>query len=413
MAYMKDAAGQRLDSYEVQGNKPSNIATRIFGGRMGTFNNTTSNTFQITTELAQHFDAVRVIFANSDTGFSHSMRQVAVSVIPDKTDLNNSAGTWTLASRSGMGRVYAEIAPGAGRIAYTMTDWINVSSIPRTDGGTHPLLVVRAFMQATAALPVYGDGIDDFTNWATRTDGRIWVARNQTGLHTSTTTGFTSTTNANQSPIVGIQYLSRGKVITVCGVGDSITDGRGGYFNEGFIMPATEALSDPAGTAYEYMNCGWSGQAMVTFAERAIDILQSEVRPDILVLPAASPNDAVSTITAANVAAFRGQRSRVLAEARRLGVPVVTWTWLPVNTATRPWGATDALRTAYNAEVLAQAGRGIFVADTAPAVSGVTTGSQVQMLGSATTDGIHPNPAGNAILRDVIKLVIREAARTV
>ena len=386
----------------------SNVATRIFGGRMGTFNNITANTFQVTTELAAEFDAVRIIFASTDTGISHSIRSAAVSVMADKSDLNNSSGTWVTATRAGMTRIYAELAPGTGRIAYTVSDWINISSVARTDGGTKPLIVARAFMQGSSALPVYGDGTDNFTNWATRTDGRLWAARNQAGV--AVTSGFTSTTNASQSPIVGFQYLARGKVITVAGVGDSITDGRGTYLGEGFVMPAVEALSSST-LAFEYMNCGWSGQTMLTYAERAIDIMESAIKPDILVIPVGSPNDTVSTITAANITAFRAQKSRVLAAARRHGVPVVLWTELPTNTSVRPYGATDALRTAYNAEVLASAAKGVTVVDTAAVVSGATSGGQVQMLASSTTDNIHPNDAGNALLTSVIKAGILQAAK--
>jgi len=389
--------------------KTPTIATRVFGGRMGTLNNTTASTFQVTTELAQHFDAVRVLFANTDTLISHAMRSVAVSVMGDKTDLNNAAGTFVTATRNAMSRVYAELSPGTGRIAYTATDWIPISSVARTDGGTKPLLVARAYMNATASLPVYGDGTDNFTNWSTRTDGRIWAARQQAGVNVSS--GFTSTTNTSQSPIVGFQYLARGKVITVAGVGDSITDGRGTYLNEGFILPAVDALSSMSGTAYEYMDCGWSGQTMATFAERAIDILQSNIKPDVLVLPAASPNDISTTIAASHITAFRGQRSRVIAEARKLGVPVILWTWLPSNTAVKNYGSTDSLRADYNAEVLAQAGRGLLVADASTALSGLTSGGQVQLATSATTDGIHPNDTGNATLRDLIKPFILQAGR--
>jgi len=393
----------------VQGARASTIATRIFGGRMGTFNNVTANTFQVTTELAQHFDAVRVLFASTDIQLSHAMRSVAVSVMADKSDLNNSAGTWVTANRNGLSRIYAELSPGVGRIAYTATDWISISSVARTDGGTKPLIVARAFMQANSALPVYGDGTDNFTNWATRTDGRIWAARNQAGV--AVTSGFTSTTNASQSPIVGFQYLARGKVITVAGVGDSITDGRGTYLNEGFILPALESLSDATGTVYEYMNCGWSGQTMATFAERGIDILQSVVKPDVLVMPGASPNDITTTIAQSDIDGFRARRNRVVAEARKQGVPVVLWTWLPSNTSVKNYGATDSLRAAYNADLVAQAGRGLLVADTATAVSGVTSSGQVQMLVGSTTDNIHPNDSGNALLRDVIKPIILKAGR--
>lgn len=398
----------QLDStYAAQ--KSSSIATRIFGGRMGTFNNTTAKTFQVTTELAQHFDAVRVIFANTDTLISPAMRSVAVSVMADKTDLNNAAGTWVTATRNGMSRIYAELSPGTGRIAYTMTDWIPISSLPRTDGGTKPLLVARAFMQVSATLPVCGDGTDVFSNWATRTDGRIWCSRYQDGV--AVTSGFTSTTNTSQSPIVGFQYLSRGKVVTVAGCGDSITDGRGTYLGEGFIMPATESLSNMSGTVYEYMNTGWSGQTMTTFAERAIDILQSSLKPDVLIIPAASPNDTLTTIAQSDIDGFRARRNRVIAEARKVGVPVIVWTWLPTNTAVRNYGATDSFRTAYNAELVSQAGRGLYVADASTSISGTVSGGQVQMSSSLNTDGIHPNDAGNSVLRDLIKPYILSAGR--
>ncbi|MCZ9884045.1 SGNH/GDSL hydrolase family protein [Arthrobacter sp. B2a2-09] len=389
--------------------KASTIATRIFGGRMSTIDNSSPNTFQITTELAQHFDAVRVLFANTDLLISHAFRLVGVSVMADKTDLNNAAGTWVTANRNGMSRIYAELAPGTGRIAYTATDWIAISSIPRTDGGTNPLLVARAYMNATATLPVYGAGVDNFTNWATRTDGRIWCSRQQPGVQV--TSGFTSTTNTNNNPIVGFQYLTKGKVITVAGCGDSITDGRGTYLNEGFILPAIDALSSMSGTAYEYMNCGWSGQAMQTFAERAIDILQSSIKPDVLVLPGASPNDVATTIAQANIDAFKYFRNRVIAEARKVGVPVIAWTWLPSNTAVKNYGATDSLRVAYNAELMAMAGKGLFVADAATPINGTTSGGQIQMGATLTADGIHPNDAGNALIRDVIKPLIQQAGR--
>lgn len=400
----QSAADQKYKSQSI-----STVATRIFGGRMGTINNTTPNTFQITTELNQHFDAVRPLFANTDLLISHSLRSVGASVMANKTDLNNGAGTWTTATRNGMSRVYAELSPGTGRMSYTTTDWIPVASIPRTDGGTKPLVVIRAYMQASATLPCYGNGVDDFRNWATRTDGRIWVARQQAGV--AVTSGFTDTTNRLQSPIVGVQYLSRGRVITVAGLGDSITDGRGTYLGEGFILPAIEALSDINGTAYEYMNCGWSGQDFATFGERTIDVAQSIIKPDVIVMPAGSPNDIVSTIAQANIDSFRWRRNRVITAAKQMGIPIVLWTWLPSNVSVKSYGATDSLRVAYNAEVLAQASRGVMVVDTAIAMNGNATGGQMEMSSLVQTDGIHPDDRGNAILRDLIKPAIKLAGR--
>ena len=389
--------------------KASTIATRIFGGRMGTLNNSTPATFQITTELAQHFDAVRVLFANTDLLISHAMRSVAVSVMADKADLNNAAGTFVVATRNALSRVYAELAPGTGRIAYTATDWIPISSIARTDGGTNPLLVARAYMDASTILPVYGNGTDDFTNWATRTGGRIWCSRQQAGVNV--TSGFTSTTNTSQNPIIGFQYLARGKVITVAGCGDSITEGRGTYLNEGFILPAVDALSSMSGTAYEYMNCGWNGQSMSTFAERAIDILQSTIKPDVLVMPGASPNDISTTIAQSNIDAFRALRNRAIADARKAGVPVVIWTWLPSNTAVKNYGSSDSFRTAYNTELLGMASKSLFVADAATPINGTTSGGQIQMGSTVQADGIHPNDTGNALITAVVQPLIAQAGK--
>ena len=399
-----------LDAPALQKNNPGNTATRLFGGRMGTVDNSTAQTYQITAELQADFDAVRPIFASTDTNISHAIRQVTASTPSTAADLNNSTGTWVQGLKAGLGRIYADIAPATGRIAYTTTDWIYLPSTPRTDGGKKPLVAIRAYFNNSSTLPAYGNGTDSFTNWATRTDGRIWAARQQAGLYTTSPSGFTSTTNTSQSPIVGIQYLTRGKVITVGAVGDSITDGRGTYLGEGFVMPATEALSTPR-VAVEYMNCGWSGQNMAIFSERAIDILQSPIRPDIMVMPAGSPNDTPGTITTDQINAMRGQRARVQRAAKAYGVPLVLWTWLPTSTDVRNYGTSDSLRTSYNAEVLAQDGREFIVADTSTAFSGATVGGQVQIASGLTSDDIHPNDTGNATLTPLLKTALQRAMR--
>jgi hypothetical protein len=399
-----------LDAPALQKNNPGNTATRIFGGRMGTVDNSTQQTYQITTELQTDFDAVRPIFASTDTNISHALRSVTASVLGSSADLNNSSGTWVQGLKAGLGRVYADIAPAVGRISYTTTDWIYLPSTPRTDGGKKPLVAIRAYFNNSSTLPAYGNGADTFTNWATRTDGRLWAARQQAGLYTTSPAGFASTTNTSQSPIVGVQYLTRGRVITVGAVGDSITDGRGTYLGEGFTMPAVEAITS-AGIAVEYANMGWSSQTMAVFAERAIDVLQSPVKPDILVMPAGSPNDFSGTIAQSQIDTFRAQRARVQREARRQGVALVLWTWLPSNTAAKNYGATDSLRTSYNAEVLAQDGKGFIVADLATPFSGATVGGQVQIASGLTSDDIHPNDTGNATLEPVLKTALQRAMR--
>src|SRR5664279_1116630 len=366
------------ESRRTWGSPQQNVGTRVFGGRMGTLSAGTPTTFQVTCEVAQHFDAVRLVLANTSYQSSDNTVNQKVSVMSDVTDLNNAAGTWVQVTKSAASRIATAIAPAAsGRMSYTVTDWTPISSVARTDSGTQPLIVARVYMSGNSLLPVYGDGTDSFTNWATRTDGRLWSARSQALDGVGTIANFTSTTQISQCPIVGIQYLARGKVITVGGVGDSITEGRGTYLNEGFDSPACAALSNMADVAVEYSNFGWSGQLMSTFTERALDILTSEVRPDVMVFPAGSPNDQPVTLTAAGISSLKGYRTRIIAACAERGVVPVMFTWLPVNTAVNAWGATDSLRVADN--VSARARTKILLADTEPVYSGVTTGGQVQI----------------------------------
>ncbi|MEA5404510.1 SGNH/GDSL hydrolase family protein [Arcicella sp. DC2W] len=391
-------------------NKWQNVGTRIFGGRMGTYSQSATYTHQITLTVEQHFDAVRIIHANTFKNGSFVTTTVGASVISSLTDANNSGGTWySVIDDSNRGFCWA-MSPADSRIEYNLSEWIPIKSIPRTDGGTLPLLVVRSVIKGnTLGIPCVGDGSDVFSNWATNPSGRIFISRRQQGDFVSSPTGFSSTTNLNQSAIVGVQYASRGKVITVMGNGDSITDSRGTYLGQGFIYSACQELTTPE-IAVEYANCGWSGQSPQEFYNRGFDILQSEIKPDVLVFPSNSPNiGEIMNETIINTSA--GLRNALIAECTKKGVIPVMWTMLPVNNSQKNFGSSDALRVADNLQLttLAANSNYVFIADTATALSGTTIDNQVQMLIGSTDDGIHPNDTGNDILKGVIKETIKKA----
>lgn len=385
----------------------STIGTRIFGGRMGTYDNTTQKTFQITLGLAQKFDAVRVIFANSTTS-SVGVGVCKVSVPPLASDINNNGGTWNTVTFGGAGTGTIPAAASAARRAFLVSDWAPAQYIERADG-TVPLVTIRAYISTSGTIGVVGNGTDDLTNWATRPNGKIVAMRLQAGDQVTTLSGFSSTTNVSQCPIVGVQYSARGEVITVMGVGDSITEGRGTYLGEGFGVPAGESLSSMSGTAFEWCNLGWSGQSSNQFRDNMIDIASSGIYPDIMVMPCGSPNDDAGTITASIVTAQRSYIAQMLGYQRAMQVPIILWTQLPTNPSVKAYGATDALRVAHNTEVLTWANKGIDVLDFSTALSGITDGTgQVNMLAGSTTDNIHPNDAGNAILSPILAAKLRE-----
>lgn len=398
---MAKSANKRRDA---DTSAPGSVGQRIFGGRMGTYDGTSPTTFQVACELPQHFDAIQVVLANTQTRFSDQAVSIKAGVVAAAADINTSGSGFVSVTKGTLARVATHVAWGTSKISYTLTDMVPLPSIARTDGGTKPLVVIRAYFAANPSLPVVGNGTDSFTNWASRTDGHRWIMRAEAG---DALTTFTSTTNISQSPIVGVRFLSRGRVVNVVAVGDSITDGRGTYLGESHVALAANELSSDRLTVC-YSNCGWSGQVTGVFFERAIDIIQ-QLRPDVLVIPAHSPNDETTTLTAAGIAAGVARRGRVLAECAKFGVRPVMWTMLPVNTAVNPWGSSDSLRVALNADALALASRGVLVADTSTAVSGATSGGQVQLAAGTNSDGIHPNSDGNVTLAAVLKPVLARA----
>lgn len=397
------------------------VGTRILHHRFGTFNDASMNTHHVTAEMAAPFDAVRVILANTDTASARYF-SCAISVLASAADLNNSSGTWLQAGQGIDSTVTVPNAvktSGGSRVTYAVSNWVQVSSLARSDSGTYPLVAVRARnLEGNGSLPVYGNGTDDLTNWATRTTGRLWCARYQAVDAITTPSSFTDTTNRSQSPIVGIQYIARGRVLTIMGCSDSIGNGRGTYIGEGYGMPAADALQTSLGVPIEYADCSWAGQNSgnangTGYDFRALDILRGPLRPDLMFLAIGSPNDISSTITQALVDRMRYMRELVVTEAGERGVPLMLGAWMPSNNAVKAYGSTDSLRVAYNAECAAAYGTTaaarVAFADIATPMNGSTHASgQIEMNASYTSDGIHPSDTGNAALQPVVQSTFRQ-----
>lgn len=389
------------------GNLPrrGTVGTRMFSMRTGAFDNSTVKTFRTILTLAQHFDRVRIIFANGSTSATYTVAGCNVRALADPAGALPSPTTVTLPS-SGV----VPVAASANRRSYLVSDWINLSSVDRSDGGTFPVLCVDAYVSTAGTITIMGNGTDSFTNWATRPNGRTWRMRYNDGDCVTTPASFVSTTDRSQSPIVGVQYGARGRVITVMGGGDSITDGRGTYTSEGWGVPAVEALSSmTSGAALEWCNLGWAGADAATFAAYLNDACVAGLIPDIAIFPNASPNSFSTPIVSANVDACRSALQRMLVTAREYQVAPIIWTCMPTNPAVKDYNSSDSLRRAWNAETLAWSNRGMHVLDFDAAMAGVTDGDgQVNMGASFTSDNIHPNDAGNAVLSGLTQAALRE-----
>lgn len=372
--------------------KPSNIGTRVFGGRMGSIDNTTQKTYQVICATAQHFDGIRIICANSTT----TAYDVSATAARATTTVSNGTGTTVVG-----GGFTVPAAASAQDVVYAKSPLIPVSSQDRTDGGTLPLLVMRVYVSSAATIGCVGNGADVLTNWATIPNGRIWIMRQQAGdLITGGT--WTSATNVSQSPIVGVEYLSRGKVVSFAAVGDSISEGIGTYQGNSWGLRACVLLSSMSGVAYEWCNLGWSGQTVAQFSARAKNIAAAGLKLSAIFMPNGSPNSGSTPLIQSNVVLQRTQFGTGRSGLADGPYPVIPWTWLPTNTASKAWGAGDSFRRSYNDELRTWALRGEIVADFDSVIAGVDDGlGQIQMKVGTTDDQIHPNEVGNDLMATV------------
>lgn len=390
-------------------NPRDRIATRIVGGRMETVTSAiaANTTFEMLIETASPFDAVRVVMAQGYDAAATTPTGLLVgaAAVPSTDQTEIGAASWVQDAST------FSLPPAAtiDRRKITKSNWLRVASIPRTDGGTGYLAALRVygFTGATIATLGAAAGTDSFTNWATR-PSRMFRMRQQTVNAVTTPANLTSTTNRNTSPIIGLEYISRGQVISIAGFGDSITEGRGTYLMEGWGLPACEQLTTDLGIPVEWSNLAWSGKQYTRISDHVVDALADGMRFSAVVMPNASPNSLSVPIVAADITTNRTNRARAVAALADAGIPVLAWTVMPTNPVDagsqplKAYGSSDAIRRAYNDEWRGLVSSGEIVMDFDGALAGITDGTgQVNMRAGSTTDGIHPNDTGNALLKPI------------
>lgn len=418
--------GARLEASEVEAvkslvsgagkvlTKRGNRGMRIFGGRAATAfsDGGTAKTHHCVVSTAMPFDGVQIVLSACNSG-AVAVTRAAVCPVPDAADLNMSAGTWTAATFGGSASGSISTRSGSSRRTYLISDFIPVSSVARTDGGTFPLLAIRAYLGTTGTYTLLGasGGTDDFTNWATRPDGRIHVMRYADGDCVTTPASFSDTTNRNTSPIIGIIYYARGRVVNVAGFGDSITEGRSTYIGDGFGVAACAAATAGGDVpAYEWSNLGWAGASWENGAATpggirlmVSDAIAAALPIDIAVMPAWTANDFANEAGLTDAAMLTECQQPVMRSVgalRDAGICPVLWTGLPVATSVRDYNTADARRRNWNSAML---GSGLRVVDFSSAVSAGIDGDGQELPADGTmTDGIHPSDSGNATLAAVL-----------
>lgn len=381
-----------------------NIGCRIFQGRHGDFTlNASGNTFEFATKLpVSDIRAVQLIFSNSYNGSTTSSPALVANVASPASmlDADSDSATWSSVTFSGVGTLTLTAAAAVDRRKIQLSDWMPIDC-------SSGYLSMRTWVAYNAnPITIMGNGTDSFTNWGSRINRPVKLRKANGNFSSTSQSAFAASASAvSQCPIIGFRYITDHEVVNVVGIGDSITEGRGTYLGEGFILPACESLSSQYANSpiVEYSNMGWAGATSNYIMNFGDDFFNAGLSADIVVCPNGTPNDQASTLTSTSISLLK-QRFGYL-RAKTSSAERIVWTMLPSDTSVRPYGSTDALRIAMNTETLANVKYSV---DLAGVISGTIDGTgSMQMNQSYTSDHIHPNDAGNAALSAALKPMIQ------
>lgn len=379
-----------------------------------TADNTTAKTYQQTIELAQGFDAFRVVFSNGGAAYTVGKSAVSVRANINPTDNNNGA-VWLPVRVAGADTFVVPASPGYKRVSYVVSDWIYLSSPARDDGGNGGVAIVRSSITTLAALSLVN--CRRFDASATRANGYAWGNRENVGDCVTTIANFTSTVNTAFTPVCGFNYAARGVVAVMGCAADSIGEGRADTIDgDGFVVRMCRDMKALSGIAWEPAQIAWTGSNTTIIRQRYDDLTAAGLHLDFCLYSGGSINDvglgsAGTAFTQAKIDTIRQNRYRSLREMRVNGAVPIVYTWGPFSAAATPnLGATDSFRQVDNAEIVTLADRGIIVADFASALKGsVAASGQEEPIAGATADGAHPTGARYDLLAPIGTSALRAA----
>jgi hypothetical protein len=417
--------------------------------RLGVFDLTAPGTFQATIALPAGIIGCRLLFENNNTIASPVVNSCSVSNPLTVADVNNSAGTWVQGTKQ-QATVFPWQCPkpngGTQLVVPTYTDFIPITTLPPTDGSLFHLLTMRVTMAAFSVatfggLPVGGDATttgsptgDNYTNWATRPDGRIRIWRYQTGSFSAagTQSGFTSTTNISQCPIRGVILYFRNRVAQHWSFGDSNGMAAGAtYRDDNAAMRLAFEMNDPNGIVHCHYPSSWSGMGgnpYNGFYRRTRDLLRrNDLNGNFLWFPTATPNDALGAITAAINQSSDQNVAKCCDMANKRGMRNILTNFAPVGKNTRNWStdittpASDTLRVAKNLADAAMNSEGTLVIDVDSMVTKVAPyNGQIQPLSNTgdqslmgfVFDEIHYSDAIFNAMKDAAKPFVKKSLGT-
>lgn len=354
-----------------------------------------TQTYQIIFQCDAEFDGIRPIFQNASPDVIAGVKFCVASGADYGDKVGNALG-WVDGTFAGA-TTGTLVAGATQRPSLLVGDFAQCTSLPRADGARGYLAYVRAMIPTAGTLSLtLSDSGGSITEWNGLQHGTIYSNR---VAGDSVTNKATHANNGARSDIniLGIELLSRGKVVSSVQFGDSITKGQGiiGLSNLNYGQRAAATMSKVGGTVFANGNCGWSSQTTSQFLARALDFL-AVVQPSLCVYAAFSPNDTSAQLTTAQMNIARFRIHTFVNECIKNRVHPVIWTGLPAATA-KSWDTTsEAVRMAFVNDVKSKYSNMATVIDMNSAMSDGLYPANIKAGLSA--DNLHPNAAGHDVM---------------
>jgi lysophospholipase L1-like esterase len=321
-----------------------------------------------------------------------------------------STGTWVAITWAAASTVTLAARVSATVPSITWSDWIDIATIPRTDGGTLPVVMIRYLIPSSGSTNAYniggigqvhGQAVASKANSgalaSTWTKGRLNQVVRYSGDGITTPANFQPTTDLGYCMVHGMEYASKRPGYTLLVNGDSVAagavDSSNGNFGNGVIWQALNLFrSSYPNIPIEMANIGVSGSTSDTFVVRLNSYTTAAGHYDLAYFQVGSPNDGTPTQIVIDTGLRRfAQAVDVFKTAK---VPYLTSSPC-VNTALGWNAAADAFRLQQRTEILEYPNSGVQAVDFEVLSDGATP---ARFAAAYTTDGTHPNEAGHAVL---------------
>jgi len=386
-----------------------------------------NNTWCLKLAAPGEFDAVRVIIYHGSTSATTVYKSIVAvtetaSQASDVTRWRPVVGGTEYSALDGVEQYGWKSVTWAGASTITsaagtasapvinVSDWIPLSSVPRSDGGVFPLVMVRNFVSG---------GTSSFTSasssmaTATPANGGFimqagWGA--DTGLYVTAPASNNPTGTQNDNvPAIGIQFRCRRQGISLIGIGDSLTQNSvvvaDGFSSFGLrAAAAISALGVPCG----YVNNGEASQSMDIYATAGANAI-TKIGANAVMIQGFAPNGPGAPYSTDASMRYGIQQQAALVQslvsaARTAKAAVFVATGVPCNSSNIPNASQDAYRTAYRDRILAM-GKDISPLNWDALVT--DSASPARISATYQYDTTHPNEAAVALQASQLVTALR------